>query len=200
MKWDEETDLDDPDEDENAEFEALRKVRPSFLAHAILVFKPLQELRNLMDSVIVVDPDLVTDAVRSLALNTIGAFQNGIAVKWNDAELGIYLVNVFGEINKGELRVLIPVINGLKLFNFSCKGSHGVLPSPSSRKGQEEVNRLLRIPTNPSWGDAVCARSVQHFLLPTPQRDAPVFRDYITLCRLFQSAQWMHHANSTSHD
>ncbi|KAJ7707736.1 armadillo-type protein [Mycena rosella] len=84
MKWDEETDLEDPDEDDNAEFEALRK-----------------ELRIFMDSVLVVDQDLVTDAVRSLALNTIGAFQNGIAVKWNDAELGVYLVNIFGEINKG---------------------------------------------------------------------------------------------------
>ncbi|KAJ6505980.1 armadillo-type protein [Mycena vulgaris] len=83
MKWDEETDLEDPDEDDNAEFEALRK-----------------ELRILMDSVLVVDQDLVTDAVRSLAVNTIGAFQNGIAVKWNDAELGVYLVNIFGEINK----------------------------------------------------------------------------------------------------
>ncbi|KAJ7475824.1 armadillo-type protein [Mycena latifolia] len=83
MKWDEETDLEDPDEDDNAEFEALRK-----------------ELRTLMDSVLVVDQDLVTEAVRSLAINTIGAYQNGIAVKWNDAELGVYLVNVFGEINK----------------------------------------------------------------------------------------------------
>ncbi|KAJ7756382.1 armadillo-type protein [Mycena maculata] len=83
MKWDEGTDLEDPDEDDIAEFESLRK-----------------ELRILMDSVLVVDQDLVTDAVRSLALNTLGAFQNGIAVKWNDAELGIYLVYIFGEINK----------------------------------------------------------------------------------------------------
>ncbi|KAJ7104182.1 armadillo-type protein [Mycena belliarum] len=83
MKWDEETDLEDSDEDDIAEFENLRK-----------------ELRVLMDSVTVVDQDLVTDAVRSFALNTIGAFQNGMSVKWNDAELGVYLVNVFGEINK----------------------------------------------------------------------------------------------------
>lgn len=30
MKWDEETDVEDPDEDDNAEFEALRKVCPSY--------------------------------------------------------------------------------------------------------------------------------------------------------------------------
>jgi exportin-T len=84
MKWDEEADLEDYDEDDNAEFEALRK-----------------ELRTLMDAILVVDQDLVTEAVRSLALNTIGAFQNGITVKWNDAELGVYLVYIFGEINKG---------------------------------------------------------------------------------------------------
>ncbi|KAF8206454.1 armadillo-type protein [Mycena galopus ATCC 62051] len=83
MKWDEETDLEDPDEDDKAEFEAMRK-----------------ELRTLMDGVLAVDQDLVTEAVRSLALNTIGAFQNGVAVKWNDAELGVHLVYIFGEINK----------------------------------------------------------------------------------------------------
>ncbi|KAJ7035025.1 armadillo-type protein [Mycena alexandri] len=83
MKWDEETDMEDPDEEENAEFEALRR-----------------ELRGLLDAIIAVDQELVTEAVRSLALNTIGAFQNGIVVKWNDAELGVYLVFIFGEINK----------------------------------------------------------------------------------------------------
>ncbi|KAJ7274411.1 armadillo-type protein [Mycena haematopus] len=83
MKWHEDTDLEDPDEDDNAEFEAMRK-----------------ELRTLMDGILAVDQDLVTDAVRSLALNTIGAFQNGITVKWNDAELGVHLVYIFGEINK----------------------------------------------------------------------------------------------------
>ncbi|KAJ7170663.1 armadillo-type protein [Mycena crocata] len=84
LKWEEETDLEDPDEDDIAEFEGLRK-----------------DLRNLMDHILAVDQDLVTDAVRSLALNTIGAFQSGIAVSWNDAELGVYLVYIFGEINKG---------------------------------------------------------------------------------------------------
>lgn len=53
-----------------------------------------------MDSVLVVDPTLVTDAVRNLALNTLNAYQSGVTIKWNDAELAVYLVYIFGEINK----------------------------------------------------------------------------------------------------
>ena len=53
-----------------------------------------------MDSILVIDPNLVTEAVRTLALNTLTAYQNGVALKWNDAELAVYLVFIFGEINK----------------------------------------------------------------------------------------------------
>lgn len=60
----------------------------------------LQDLRTFMDSVLVIDPSLVTGAVQTLAMNTLNAYQNGVAVKWNDAELAVYLVYIFGEINK----------------------------------------------------------------------------------------------------
>lgn len=60
----------------------------------------VQELRSFMDGVLVIDQDLVTEAVRTLALNTLAGYRNGVAVKWNDAELAIYLVYIFGEINK----------------------------------------------------------------------------------------------------
>ncbi|KAG9225031.1 hypothetical protein CCMSSC00406_0001818 [Pleurotus cornucopiae] len=83
MKWEEDTDMDDPDDDDVAAFEGLRK-----------------ELRSFMDGVLVIDQDLVTEAVRTLALNTLAGYRNGVAVKWNDAELAIYLVYIFGEINK----------------------------------------------------------------------------------------------------
>ena len=62
----------------------------------------LQELRTFMDSTLLIDPELVTDAVRTLALNTLTAYKNGVALKWNDAELAVYLVYIFGEINKSE--------------------------------------------------------------------------------------------------
>jgi len=55
-----------------------------------------------MDSVLVIDPSPVTSAVQTLAMNTLNAYQNGVAVKWNDAELAVYLVYIFGEINKCE--------------------------------------------------------------------------------------------------
>ena len=61
-----------------------------------------QELRTFMDSTLLVDPDLVTESVRTLALNTLSAYQNGVTLKWNDAELAVYLVYIFGEINKCE--------------------------------------------------------------------------------------------------
>ncbi|KAF8227304.1 ARM repeat-containing protein [Tricholoma matsutake] len=83
MKWDPDADPDDVDEDDNAEFDKMRK-----------------ELRTFMDSILSIDQDLVTEAVRTLSLNTITAYQNGVSIKWHDAELGIYLVYIFGEINK----------------------------------------------------------------------------------------------------
>ncbi|KAK2463400.1 hypothetical protein APHAL10511_004486 [Amanita phalloides] len=83
LKWDEDADVEDADEEDNAEFERLRK-----------------ELRNFTDSILTVDQDLVTEAVRALALRTITAYQDGASLKWHDAELGVYLVYIFGEINK----------------------------------------------------------------------------------------------------
>ena len=55
-----------------------------------------------MDSILSIDQDLVTGAVRTLALNTITAYQNGVSIKWYDAELAVYLVYMFGEINKSK--------------------------------------------------------------------------------------------------
>lgn len=58
-----------------------------------------------MDSILAIDQDLVTDAVRTFALTTIEAYKNRVEMKWNEAELGIYLVYIFGEINKSEFLV-----------------------------------------------------------------------------------------------
>ena len=67
----------------------------------------LKDLRTFMDSVLVIDPSLVTGDVQTLAMNTLNAYQNGVAVKWNDAELAVYLVYIFGEINKCELTSIV---------------------------------------------------------------------------------------------
>ncbi|KAA1467486.1 ARM repeat-containing protein [Dentipellis sp. KUC8613] len=83
MRWDEDADPDDIDEDDKAAFEGLRK-----------------ELRSFVDSILSIDQDLVTEAVRIHALDTLSAYRSGAPVKWSDAELAVYLVYIYGEINK----------------------------------------------------------------------------------------------------
>ncbi|KAF9038809.1 hypothetical protein BDZ89DRAFT_1157089 [Hymenopellis radicata] len=61
MKRGSTTDIDDIDEDASSEFEKLRK-----------------DLRLFMDSILTVDQELVTDAVRNPGLTTISAYQNGV--------------------------------------------------------------------------------------------------------------------------
>ncbi|KAI0313753.1 ARM repeat-containing protein, partial [Amylostereum chailletii] len=83
MKWEEDADMDDLDDDERSAFEVLRK-----------------DLRSFVDSVLSIDQDLVTDAVRNQAVETLSAYRSGVPVKWHDAELAIYLIFIYGEINK----------------------------------------------------------------------------------------------------
>ncbi|KAI0091175.1 ARM repeat-containing protein [Irpex rosettiformis] len=83
LKWEEDSDPEDMDEDDKAEFEQLRK-----------------DLRTFMDAVFVIDQGLVSDALSNLALSTMNAYKSGAPVKWNDAELAVYIVYFFGEINK----------------------------------------------------------------------------------------------------
>ncbi|KAL1668161.1 armadillo-type protein [Schizophyllum commune] len=103
LKWDEDAEPEDLDEDENTEFENLRK-----------------DLRVFMDSVSVIDQPLVLDAVRTLVLGTFTAYQEGSQIKWNDAELAVYLVYVFGEVNK----------------STSSKGRAAFCEAPPAVKGQ----------------------------------------------------------------
>lgn len=56
-----------------------------------------------MDSVLSIDQDLVVEAIRTHALRTLQIYASGTAIKWNDAELAIYLIFIFGEINKSML-------------------------------------------------------------------------------------------------
>jgi len=103
LRWDGDEDPADLDEDDRGLFEVLRKVSPRGLCGAGRLADSFpQDLRTFMDSILVIDPSPVTSAVQTLAMNTLNAYQNGIAVKWNDAELAVYLVYIFGEINKCE--------------------------------------------------------------------------------------------------
>lgn len=70
-----------------------------------------------MDAAFVIEPGLVSEALSNLALNTLNAYQSGVQVKWHDAELAVYIVFIFGEINKSEanfyLLSCLPVLNSV---------------------------------------------------------------------------------------
>ena len=73
-----------------------------------------------MDSILVIDQDLVTEAVQEMSLSTLSAYRNGASVKWNEAELAIYLVYIFGEINKS--MYLIPKQKTVIYLTYNIKG------------------------------------------------------------------------------
>ena len=102
LKWDEdEPDLDEMDEDDRQAFETLRKVSIKityrfYTSHDV----PKGDLRVQLDSILTIDQDLVISSVQRLVLDTLAAYQGGTQIKWTDAELAIYLIYIFGEINK----------------------------------------------------------------------------------------------------
>lgn len=60
-----------------------------------------------MDAAFVIEPSLVSEALSNLALRTLNAFQSGVKVEWHDAELAVYAVYIFGEINKSASRIYL---------------------------------------------------------------------------------------------
>lgn len=62
-----------------------------------------------MDSILTIEPDLVTTAVRTLVLATLSAYRSGVRVEWHGAELGVYLVYIFGEISKSVYYNYLPL-------------------------------------------------------------------------------------------
>ena len=104
MKWDDEEDYDDIDEDDKHAFESLRKASIIlYLCYTIVLnlnSKSQGDLRVHLDSILVIDQDMVVGAVQNLVLNTLRAYESGTSLKWNDVELALHLVFIFGEINK----------------------------------------------------------------------------------------------------
>ena len=100
-----------------------------------------------MDSALMIDSELVTESVRTLALNTLTAYQSGVSLKWNDAELAVYLVYIFGEINKCEQFVISASIRSeLTVAGSWRQGKSSVLSSsPHHRERKAKRGRLFRI-------------------------------------------------------
>ena len=55
-----------------------------------------------MDAAFAIEPSLVSEALGNLAMNTLSSYQNQVEVKWHDEELAVYIVYMFGEINKSK--------------------------------------------------------------------------------------------------
>lgn len=55
-----------------------------------------------MDSILTIDDGLVSGYVQTLVMNTFGAYQQrgSGGVSWQDAELAVFLVFIFGEFQK----------------------------------------------------------------------------------------------------
>ncbi|KAG9091743.1 pre-tRNA nuclear export protein [Ceratobasidium sp. UAMH 11750] len=83
MRWDPDEDPEDLDDDDRGAFENLRS-----------------DLRLFLDSISAIDEELVTGAIKVLAMNTLS--QSDDSVGWADAELAVYLVYLYGEFQKGD--------------------------------------------------------------------------------------------------
>ncbi|KZT36068.1 ARM repeat-containing protein [Sistotremastrum suecicum HHB10207 ss-3] len=84
LKWEPSTFVDEePDEDDKNAFEIMRK-----------------DLRTFCESLYLLEPDLVTEAMQSYALNIFRTYESGTPVNPEDAELAVTLVYMYGDVAK----------------------------------------------------------------------------------------------------
>jgi exportin-T len=104
LKWDPDTSPDDLEQDERAAFESMRKVCGNYLFRRRVLTSnaPQQDLRKFIDAVLVLDIDIVTQALSDHAHSVLIAYENGTQLTWVDAELAIYLVYLYGELGTKE--------------------------------------------------------------------------------------------------
>jgi hypothetical protein len=147
MKWEEDADPEDVDDDDVAEFESMRK-----------------NLRIFLDSILAIDQEMVVNAIQTLALNTITAYSNGVALKWNEAELGVHMVYIFAEINRCKTHFMLPTI--AHVLNSRRKRTVSVLLffGYGCRKGQ--TRERARNNADALGGAATCSCTVESVLFP----------------------------------
>src|ERR1700679_3604123 len=99
LKWNPDTSPDDLEQDERAAFESMRKVYRKLLLNKrnLTSNASQQDIRNIIDAVLVLDVDIVTPALSEHAQTVLIAYENGTQLTWVDAELAIYLVYLYGE-------------------------------------------------------------------------------------------------------
>ena len=62
-----------------------------------------------MESILNIDEELVNSCVQTLTLNTLQTCQNSGAISWQEVELAVHLVYLYGELQKGVKGILINV-------------------------------------------------------------------------------------------
>jgi hypothetical protein len=98
-----------------------------------------------MDSVLMIDQDLVTNAVHMLALSILSAYQRGAPIPWNEAELAIYLVYIFGEIGKSKSSVVFHYVysSHISLDQLAEKvARRSVKPLPLQKRNEKRLITL----------------------------------------------------------
>jgi len=134
LRWEERSDPDESDDDDVMEFDKMRKVNHAHLQRIDLSDLFPQDLRTFLDSALAIDQDIVTNAVQTLAFEIISAYRQGVPLKWNDVELAVYLVFIFGEINKSQCVCGPHVDYGTHLRGHRRRqGPHCLLPGPPWR-------------------------------------------------------------------
>lgn len=54
-----------------------------------------------MDHIINIDEDLVNSYIRQFSMTTLQQYQSGATVSWQDVELAVHLIYLYGEFQKG---------------------------------------------------------------------------------------------------
>lgn len=102
LKWDKEADPDDMDVDDLTAFDNMRKVgEPPLLT--LLGSRSdffLKELRSFAESILILDEELAVSALQSSAINILSAYERRDAIEWQDLELAVHLVFLFGELQR----------------------------------------------------------------------------------------------------
>jgi exportin-T len=104
-KWDSEDEPYSMDEDEKAQFETLRRVSQEILFQTIIQVDRLQDMRTFMEIIYAVEADMVATALCTYTVNFFNQYEvRRASVTWQDVELAVYLVMIYGEVCKGVYR------------------------------------------------------------------------------------------------
>jgi hypothetical protein len=81
--------------------QVLRVTLSPVLADSIIGCYAPQDLKTFMESILSIDEELVNAYVQTLTLNTLQTYQNGATISWQEVELAVHLVYLYGELHKG---------------------------------------------------------------------------------------------------